>query len=309
MANSGLGVPPSADGVGVTPLAHRKCIQGRWENPGIVYGLDVHGIGGLQYSVASGVAVCSRGSSDGYTEAYWAGGNTPAVSAGGSQPRIDAVWVKSNDLTQGDSSNEVEVGVTSGSASSNPSKPTVPAGCTVVAYVNVPVNMSATSQATVSEVGDYAQTRGAGGGRLAYAKVDSHYTVAEDKAWHEQVKTSFAVSTRRLVNIRWKAISSVGAGTGGEGANSRMGSYFIQIRLDGKIINDMQGSNSELVGQTYDEIMSTRCWETRTIDYDVEVEPGAHQVSVWAYGNSSYLTYPVTLYRRIIEVVDRGTVA
>lgn len=305
MANSALGVPPDDSGVGATPLAHRQCIRAHWENTGVVFGLSVTGRSDLSYNVSAGVAVCSRGDSDGYTEAYWMGGQTPVVSAGGASPRIDAVWVRANDVTQGDGTNLVQVGVTSGTPSASPAKPTVPAGCTVIAYMQVPASMSATTGAVLSENGSLAKLRGLGGSRLAYGKVTAVYTVQEDKAWHEQVRVSFAVPTKRIVNIRWKAVSTVDSpGTGD--LNERMGSYFMQFRLDGKVINDTKQGTDWIADMFCDEVASTRYHETKIIDYDAEVEAGAHQVSVWVSGNTSPLTYPVRMLNRILEVVDRG---
>lgn len=120
MATTALGIAPDSSGAGVTPLTHRQIIRAHWANTGIVSGLDVSGRGDLTYSVGAGMAVCSRGDADGYTEAYWAGGQTPAVSATGSQPRIDCIWIRANDPTQGDADNHVVIGVTQGNASATP---------------------------------------------------------------------------------------------------------------------------------------------------------------------------------------------
>ena len=56
-----LGVAPDPTGRGVDPPTHRRIIKAHWENTGIVCGLDVTGRSDLRYSVAAGVAVCSRG--------------------------------------------------------------------------------------------------------------------------------------------------------------------------------------------------------------------------------------------------------
>lgn len=110
-----LGVQPDSSGNGVTPLTHRKIIDALWTSTGIVTGLDVTGRNDLKYDVAAGVAICSRGDADGKTEAYWPGGQTTAVAAGDSTwPRIDRVWIKAHDMSQGDSDNQVVVGVTQG---------------------------------------------------------------------------------------------------------------------------------------------------------------------------------------------------
>lgn len=176
--STALGIVPRDDGkgnlVGVTPLAHRKIIQGLWDNPGKVAGLSVNGRSDLRYDVLSGMAVLSRvagktgqfGSwTDGFTEAYWAGGQTPAVKAGDpSNPRIDTIWLRANDHTQGDADNQVTVGVAQGTPSASPVAPAAPAGALAIGYKRVPAG--ATSTASAQSVGDidwavpYGATRG-----------------------------------------------------------------------------------------------------------------------------------------------------
>ena len=152
---------------------------------------------------------------------------------------------------------------------------------------------------------DYAKPRGAANGLIAYGVVDAAYMVDEDQAWHEQVRVSFALATNRHISLRWKAFASVGDGPG-QAANDRMGSYYIQFRLDGQIKGDMAHSGSGLNNEVCDEIDVNRYMCSRIVELDLDVPAGVHQVSVWAYGNKSPLTYPVTLYRRRLEVIDRG---
>lgn len=290
-----LGVPPDSKGAGCTPIEHRRAIQGLFENTGILYGLDVTGTSGLEYNVGAGAAVCQRNAADGYSIAWSDGGRVTAPEGGAGG--VDVVWIRANDASQGDPDNTVRLGCSRGAA---------PAGCVPIAYRQAPAGSSATASrpATGARV-DYAKPRGAANGLIAHGVVDAAYTVGEDQAWHEQVRVSFAVATNRHLSLRWKAFASVGEDPG-QAANARMGSYYIQFRLDGQIQGDMAHSGSGLNNEVCDEIDVNRYMCSRIVELDLDVPAGVHQVSVWAYGNKSYLTYPVTLYRRRLEVIDRG---
>ena len=167
MATTAVGIMQDGEGNGTSPHTLRKCIQARWVSPGIVCGLDVAGRNDLRYDVAAGVAVLRRSEADGCTEAYWEGGQTPAVQAGGSNPRIDLVWMKANDLQQGDPDNLVVVGVESGVPSASPVAPQCPAGCTPIALMRVPAGASSTASAQDLGDRDYAVPYGASMGVLA----------------------------------------------------------------------------------------------------------------------------------------------
>lgn len=163
-----LGIAPDSTGKGVDPLTHRQVIKAHWENTGIICGLDVSGRSDLRFGISAGVAVCSRGNADGFTEAYWNGGQSPAVGAGDpSNPRIDVIWVKANDISQGDSNNAVVSGVTQGTPSANPVAPSIPAGCTRLMSMRMPAGASSTQSATPVDTQDYAIPYGASLGVLA----------------------------------------------------------------------------------------------------------------------------------------------
>ena len=140
MSTVALGIAPNTSNIGVTPLVHRRILGAQFANCGIIDGLNVTGRNDLRYNVGAGVAVCSRGDSDGKTIAYHEGGQTPAVSAGDpSNPRIDIVWICAhNQLEYKDSDNYVTLGVTQGTPSANPAEPTIPAGCTMLRKMRMP---------------------------------------------------------------------------------------------------------------------------------------------------------------------------
>ena len=154
MSTVALGIAPNTGNIGVTPLVHRRILGAQFANCGIIDGLNVTGRNDLRYNVGAGVAVCSRGDSDGKTIAYHEGGQTPAVSAGDpSNPRIDIVWICAhNQLEYKDSDNYVPLGVTQGTPSANPAerRPAPPrCGRRTTPYHTAPVSENSARTGTV----------------------------------------------------------------------------------------------------------------------------------------------------------------
>lgn len=150
MSNTAFGVAQTSAGVGTTDTDMRKIIAAQWESTGVIDGLAVTGTTSLYYKVAAGVAVCSKGASDGKTLAYFSGGNTSAVSANSSgNPRIDCIWITAHDATQGDSDNLVTLGVTQGTPAATPVAPTLPTYATLLAEMLLPAGATTTANATV----------------------------------------------------------------------------------------------------------------------------------------------------------------
>lgn len=167
MATTALGIMQDGDGAGVDPLTHRRIIRSRWLNTGVVTGLSVTG-SGLAYQVSAGCAVTSRADSDGYCEAYWEGGSTPAVQANSSSsPRVDLVWIRANDLQQGDPDNRVHVGVAQGAPASSPVAPACPSGCTPLMEMLVPGGAQSMGSASPNASVGYAIPYGSSLGVLA----------------------------------------------------------------------------------------------------------------------------------------------
>lgn len=178
MATTALGIMQDSDGAGVDPLTHRRIIQSRWLNTGVVTGLTVTGTG-LAYQVAAGCAVLSRADSDGYVEAYWEGGTTDTVDANSSSsPRVDLVWMRAMDAQQGDPDNRVHVGVTQGTPAASPVAPACPSGCTPVMEMLVPANSSTLNSASQNASVTYAIPYGASLGVLARVQEAVNGTVS-----------------------------------------------------------------------------------------------------------------------------------
>ena len=144
-------------GLGTTDTAFRQITGAEWTNKGIVAGLAVTGTSSLAYHVAAGVAICSKGDSDGKTKAYWEGGNTAAVAGNTSgNARIDSVYIYANDLTQGDADNLVHIGVAQGTAAATPSAPDIPPYATRLADLRLPGGSTSTAGATLTLAGPQA---------------------------------------------------------------------------------------------------------------------------------------------------------
>lgn len=212
MADVALGVRNSgADGT--TPLALRLALAALFPQAGILSGLGVKGSSSLAYSVAQGVAVCTRGAGDGSALATVAAGSTPAVAANGTgYPRIDAVWVAAHDKDQGDADNHVTIGVTQGTAAASPARPTVPTYATVLAYMRLPAGATTTAQATVEARGRDAVAAGATMGQLGYMRdtYDGKLRGDYNGAMHTDYSTTVTVPTTHLVEMRWAATLSGG---------------------------------------------------------------------------------------------------
>lgn len=152
MSNTAFGVAQTSAGVGTTDTDMRKIIAAQWESTGVIDGLAVTGTTSLYYKVAAGVAVCSKGASDGKTLAYFSGGNTSTVSANSSgNPRIDCIWITAHDATQGDSDNIVTLGVTQGTAAATPTAPTIPTYATLLAQMVMPAGATTTANAFLAK--------------------------------------------------------------------------------------------------------------------------------------------------------------
>ncbi len=298
-----FGIAPDSDGNGVDPLTHRKVLQAHWVNTGVITGLAVSGRSDLKYNVGAGVAVCSRGSADGYTEAYWQGGQTVAVSAGDpSNPRIDRVWIKAGDLTQGDSNNQVTVGVTQGTPAASPVAPSAPAGCVRLMDMRVPAGATSTQSAVKNGSVDYAIPYGASLGLLAQnvntADASGDWNV---RKWYVENKVSFYVPTDRLVELVYSCTFS------NEPADKWISWAVAAFQLDGK---DIAHSGTEWQA-------SNGVWEDHEVHCVVSVSAGTHTAAVrnGLASHASADARPYFRYKdnngigykgRILRVWDRG---
>lgn len=258
--NVALGVRNSgADGT--TPLALRLALAALFPQSGILSGLGVSGSSSLAYSVAAGVAVCTRGAGDGSAIATVAAGSTPAVAANGTgYPRIDAVWVAAHDIDQGDPDNHVALGVTQGTAAASPARPTVPTYATLLAYMRLPAGATTTAQATVEACGRDAVAAGATMGQLGYMRdtYDGKLRGNFNSTMHTDYSVTVTVPTVRLVELRWCATLS-----GGDSSDC-----IVAMSVDGA-----------KVMQFFVTPPTSGRWDYKECRHVVRLSPGTHTIA------------------------------
>lgn len=229
-----LGVSCDDDGNGVTPLTHRRIIGGFFQNKGVMDGLAVSGRSDLTYAVAAGVAVCSRGGSDGKTVAYWPGGATPAVAAGDpSNPRIDVVWIRALNKPEypGDTSNQVEVGVTQGVPSASPVEPVIPTDATPLRCMMLPAGATATQTAAATRDVTYCIPFGSAGRQVAYFRIANDFTLTSTKPV-AYCKCKITLPTDRRLQLRLLT-NFCASKSNGAPDFSKYSELFMAFRIDG----------------------------------------------------------------------------
>ena len=309
METTALGIAQDESGAGVDPLTHRRVIESHWCNAGIVRGLEVSGTDGLTYHVSAGNAVVSRSGSDGFAEAYWDGGDTPAVGAGDpSNPRVDLVWLRANDPQQGDDDNRVHVGVAQGTPSVSPAAPEAPAGCLAIATMMVPAAATSTSSSQMTSERTYAIPYGStlgllGSTRLTYEGPGDYGDGGRD---YYEMSTTFTVPTDRLVEFRFAACACAASATDPSQPTLDpldAAAWYVGIQLDG---NDVPGGGGQF--QVF------RAWEPVTLSAIAEVSAGTHVARTRnhrvQWGNNVYFVCHTdatqTYQGKTLEVWDRG---
>lgn len=227
-------VNSDASVTGTDALQLRNIIKSRFDNTGKKTGLTVTGRSDLKYNVSSGVAVCSRGTSDGYTEAYWAGGTTDAVSAGdASNPRIDLIYILPHDPTQGDSDNQVVVGVVQGTPAASPTKPSTPSGAVALAAMRVPSGATSTASAINILNVDYAIPYGSSLGILSDKTFTSNQYITGNCT---MTRDTIYIPTDRAVEFH---ITVTASANGGKWTNGE-GSVYVRPMVDNVAIRSFE---------------------------------------------------------------------
>lgn len=265
MSTTALGVAPDEDGNGVTPLTHRRTQMYQWACTGVIGGLEVSGSSSsLKYTVSAGCAVTSRGDSDGYALAYSEGGTVTTTAGSSSNDRYDVVWIKSDDLDQGDDDNLVTLGVTQGTASSSPTIPSIPTGAQAVDTLLVPAGMTYTSAAESTGEIDYAIPYGSSLGLLA--KKTQTTNAEMSSSWEGSTKASFSVPTDRWIEAVFDCRTElVDAGDWPYSDLALQGSCYLALYIDGEAVDD-----------TNDKFYVSNQWLRQQISELVFVEKGSH---------------------------------
>lgn len=294
-----LGVPQSSSGVGTSALEMRKIISSLFINIGTIDGLNVKGTSSLYYAVDSGVAICTKGKSDGYAIAYYPGGNTPTVeSNSSSQPRIDSIWLTSHDIQHGDEDNLVTIGVSQGVPSSSPVPSSIPSDATIIAYMLLPAGATSTQNAVMTSERRYAIPSGASLGTLL-DKTDRSYKGIKAGTPYTYASGQIYVPTDRSLSVKMTETTWAWNPT----THDWIGSGYVDWTLDGVVQNTFRFTN-------YPETPTTCCFE----DF-VEVEAGFHTISARLWGSAIapasdiWLDYTANYWpgQRLI-VVDGGVV-
>ena len=264
MAHVALGVANSGTD-GTTAQDFRLIAGALWQNAGIVSGLKVSGKSSMAYDVAAGVAVCTRGASDGKTLAYWPGGSVATTANSGGNPRIDSIYLIAHDLSHGDADNAVAVGVAQGTPAASPVAPSIPAGATLIATMNVPAGATTTAQATMSANASPALPYGASMGVLLQ-QVNSDTSGTGSSTWKTLCSGTIRLPSKRLVRVDMittckGAVPNVGTAT--------TGSMHVRLLVDG----------SYDAGMGYERIL----WTTYTSDSQVfyaTLDAGSHSFAL-----------------------------
>lgn len=234
MANVAFGVRQTSDGVGTTDVDIRQMLARKWLNKGVVGGLQVTGGSTMAYNVSAGMAICSRGASDGFTEAYWSGGVTPTVEANSSaNPRIDVVWITAHDKSQGDANNFVTIGVTKGTAAATPSAPAIPTYATEVSRMMLPGGSTTTRNAAPTASRSFSIPYGASLGVLADKTYKATKTVNVGE-YFDYASATVTLPTDRLLSIKL----TVNVRASNPVTYSWLGSGYVEWLLDGQVMRD-----------------------------------------------------------------------
>lgn len=271
MSSVAFGVQDS-NGIGTTAPHIRQMLKYKWTNQGIVGGLTVTGQTSLKYYVTAGMAICTKGSSDGYTEAFFEGGYTPEVgSNSGSNPRIDVIWIAAHDITQGDSDNLVTLGVTSGNAAATPSVPEIPSYALAIAQAMVPASSTTTSGVVVTR-GDDAIPYGASLGIISHQVNTTDGPIGIPDAELTICSDTISLPTRRV--LRFDVLTTAKTGSWTQLSDGE-GSMWLRIRVDGEML--LSWERSLHPGKTCEGM-----------SYIKVLDAGKHDISLTGHAGASY---------------------
>ncbi|WP_298578711.1 hypothetical protein [uncultured Olegusella sp.] len=256
MGTTAFPIRQTWDGVGTTDTALRQIVAALYPNKGIISGLKVIGTNSLAYNVLAGVAVCSKGTSDGNTLAYSEGGSLTVAANDTDNPRIDTLWITSHDATQGDSDNLVTLGVTQGTAEAIPTEPQIPTYATKIVSMLMPAGAVTTASATQNGTADYAIPYGASLGVL-HSYQDTTNGNQKPYNWKLQNAATISLPTDRILHLRYSRSVSARKET----------SEYVAFLVDGEIV----ASGELTIGQF---------WAVRMFDAYVTVPAGTHSIAV-----------------------------
>lgn len=226
-------VHQTADGIGCTDIMMRTIYGALYPDKGIITGLGVTGGNTTAYTVAAGVAVCSKGSADGTVLAPYEGGTVSVSANSASNPRIDVVWICHHDVTQGDEDNYVTLGVTEGAAAASPVEPDIPSYATKLQAMTMPANATTTASATKSGTADMAIPYGASLGLIGKVLQSHNGDWGTPGTYTRMAQTSFTLPTARTVQLNVTITAGATSGTYTDGD----GSVYSRVDIDGTSVD------------------------------------------------------------------------
>lgn len=268
MTTTAFPVRQTEGGVGCTDIAMRKIFGALYPDKGVITGLSVKGGNSLSYTVSEGVAVCSKGTADGSTLAYFEGGSVDVSANSSSNPRIDVVWITSHDVTQGDSDNLVTLGVTQGTAAASPTEPDIPSYATKLQAMQVPAQSTTTSRASAYGAQDMAIPYGASLGLIGEILQTHNANWGENQKQASMGSTTLSLATGRIVQFNVTITAGANSGTYTDGD----GSVYSYIKVDGSYIDSREvrlRAANNAVSQFY-QITTELSAGNHTIDWSMK---------------------------------------
>lgn len=307
MSTTAFPVRQTSEGVGCTDIALRKIFGALYPDKGIITGLTVKGGNTLSYTVAEGVAVCSKGDADGSTLAYYEGGSVDVSANSSSNPRIDVVWITSHDVTQGDEDNLVAIGVTEGKAAATPVEPDIPSYATKIGSMQMAGGATTTSSAT--QYGSASQVVPYGGANGLMFNGAINFTGQWGKEGTEQGLSNFSfyLSTKRIIQI---GITITAGAVNGRWTADGDGSVYSCIRDNGSGAASASDPQGEILDRREIRIHKVGNAVSQYYMFTCELDAGYHNL-ILSYQpqtcDALYFYYSKNAYAgQRIDVVDLG---
>lgn len=302
---TGLGIAQDASGAGMDALTHRRIIEGDWEMAGIVHGLAVSANPGrgMSWHVPEGVAVTKRNDTDGMSVCYFPGGDVTG-EPGGDEFRCDVIWLRQLDAAQGDASNRVEVGISTGPVgkdSTTPMERFMPEGAISLGFVHVGAGQTQALDDDLVDGQDYALRRGLpqglSNGSQEWLNQANARKVRKGESWVFSTATTHVRGDYRCVLV----MIAVSVWADDCETKEWLGSGYVELLVDGS------------PAQTFRFTCSPYITETKTFFWTLDLGKGDHTIAARLWGSQTdVVSSVVTQYQagyipgQYMRLVDLG---
>ena len=302
---TGLGIAQDKDGRGMDALTHRRIIEGDWESEGIVHGLAVSANPGkgMSWHVPEGVAVTKRNDTDGMSVCYFPGGDVTG-EPGGDEFRCDVIWLRQLDAAQGDASNRVEVGISTGPVgkdSTTPMERFMPEGAISLGFVYVGAGQTQAQDDDLVDGQDYALRRGLPqgltNGSQEWLNQANARKVRKGESW------VFSTATTRVRGGYRCVLVMIAVSVWADDCETKewLGSGYVELLVDGS------------PAQTFRFTCSPYITETKTFFWTLDLGKGDHTIAARLWGSQTdVVSSVVTQYQagyipgQYMRLVDLG---